>query len=384
MKSLPDYREDLLDTEELKSKFGVLNYLVLGLMLLISALIGVYYGWRGQKNTEEFLLGGRSMGTLPMTMSLFASFISAVALLGIPSEIYTAGTQYAMVAFCFPFVMFVVIKVYLPVFDELRVTTSYDYLELRFNKTVRILASLLFCMQMLLYMAIVVYAPALALVQVTGFLGGVDHDVEIACAVIILVCMFYTAIGGIKAVMWTDTFQVFCMFGSFLAVMVVGVNVVGGATVVFERNYQAGRIELFNVDPDVRQRHTLWGTLIGMFFMWVALYGTNQAQVQRYLSVKKRSQAEKALWMNAVLICIIYLLCCFAGMLVYAFYHDCDPIKSNQVKRKDQIFPLFVMQIMGDYPGIPGLFVAGVVSGALSTVSSGLNSLAAMCITNCV
>ena len=71
-------------------------------------------------------------------MSLFASFISAVALLGIPSEIYTAGTQYAMVAFCFPFVMFVVIKVYLPVFDELRVTTSYEYLELRFNKTVRI------------------------------------------------------------------------------------------------------------------------------------------------------------------------------------------------------------------------------------------------------
>ena len=134
MKSLPDYREDLLDTEELKSKFGVLNYLVLGLMLLISALIGVYYGWRGQQNTEEFLLGGRSMGTLPMTMSLFASFISAVALLGIPSEIYTAGTQYAMVAFCFPFVMFVVIKVYLPVFDELRVTTIYEYLQLRFNK----------------------------------------------------------------------------------------------------------------------------------------------------------------------------------------------------------------------------------------------------------
>merc|ERR1719499_2064020 len=110
-----------------------------------------------------------------MTLSLFASFISAVALLGIPSEIYTAGGQYAMVAFCFPAVMYVAIKFFLPVFDELKVTTSYDYLELRFNKTVKLLATFLFSIQMLLYMAIVVYAPALALVQVTGFLEGLDH-----------------------------------------------------------------------------------------------------------------------------------------------------------------------------------------------------------------
>ena len=381
MDQSPNYREDLLDAEELKAKFGLVNYVVFGLMLLVSGLIGVYYGWRGQKNTEEFLLGGRSMGTLPMTMSLFASFISAVALLGIPSEIYTAGTQYTMVVCCFPFVMFVVIKVYLPVFDLLRVTTSYQYLEMRFNKGVMVLASTLFCVQMLLYMAIVVYAPALALVQVTGFLSGVEYDVETACVVIILVCMFYTAIGGIKAVMWTDTFQVVCMFGSFIAVLVMGVQSVGGVQSVFERNYKDGRVELFNLDPDIRQRHTFWGTIIGMFFLWVALYGTNQAQVQRYLSVKTRSQAEKSLWLNSVLIIIIYLLCCFAGMLAYTFYHNCDPVKSQQVQRKDQIFPVFVMQMMGDYPGIPGIFVAGVISGALSTVSSGLNSLAAVCVT---
>merc|ERR1719318_2100671 len=88
--------------------------------------------------------------------------------------------------------------------------------------------------------------------------------------------------------------------------------------------------------------------------------------------------------MNAFLICIIYILCCFAGMVVYAYYHDCDPIKSKQVRTKDQIFPHFVMQIMGDYPGIPGLFVAGVFSGALSTVSSGLNALAGVCLTDCL
>merc|ERR1719154_1000109 len=170
------------------------------------------------------------------------------------------------------------------------------------------------------------------------------------------------------------------MFGSFTAIVIVGNKEVGGAAVVYDRNYQAGRVELFNFDMDMRQRHTVWGLVIGSFFLWLSVYGTNQAQVQRYMTVKRRSQAVTALWLNAVGIGSLLLLCGYAGMVVFAFYHDCDPIMAKQVKTKDQIFPLFVMQLMGNYPGVPGLFVAGVFSGALSTVSSGLNSLAAVCL----
>ena len=377
-------RDELLTKEELREKFGILNYVIFVAMLLISAGIGVFYWWKGQKNTEEFLLASRSMGTIPMTMSLVASFMSAITLLGVPAEVYTAGTQYIAVILSYPFVMAAVAHFYLPVYDELRVSTSYEYLEIRFNKAVRMLTSLLFCIQMMLYMAIVVYAPALALIQVTGFLSGVKYDVELACAIIFIVCIFYTCIGGIKAVIWTDTFQAVVMFGSFLAIILVGNNAVGGAAVVFDINYQAKRVELFNFNPDVRQRHTVWGLCIGSFFLWLSIYGTNQAQVQRYLTVKKKSQAVTALWLNAIGIGVLTSLCGYAGMVVYAYYHDCDPIKSKQVRTKDQIFPLFVMQIMGDYPGIPGLFVAGVFSGALSTVSSGLNALAGVCLTDCL
>ena len=229
-------RNDLLTKEELRDKFGILNYIVFIAMLLISAMIGVFFWWKGQKSTEEFLLASRSMGTIPMTMSLVASFMSAITLLGTPALIYTTGTQYMVGVLSYPLVMLAVAHFYLPVHDELRVTTSYEYLEMRFNKAVRILASLLFCLQMLLYMGIVVYAPALALIQVTGLLNGVQYDVELACTVIFVVCMFYTSIGGIKAVIWTDTFQAVCMFGSFLAIIIVGSNAVGGASVVFNRN----------------------------------------------------------------------------------------------------------------------------------------------------
>merc|ERR1719233_555165 len=347
-------------------------------MLLVSAAIGVFFCWRGQKSTEEYLMASRSMGTIPMTLSLVASFMSAITLLGTPAELYVSGTQYVALVLAYPFVMGATAHMFLPVYEALQVTTSYEYLELRFHKSVRILAGACFTLQMVLYMAIVVYAPALALSQVTGF------DLDIACAVIFIVCIFYTAIGGIKAVMWTDTFQALCMFGSFLAIIIKGNSDAGGASVVFDRNYQSGRVELFNFKADMRNRHTVWSLIIGGFFTWVSVYGINQTQVQRYLPVKKSSQAVKAIWLNVLGIGSLLLICAYAGLVVFAFYHDCDPITTRQVEKKDQLFPLFVMQVMGDYPGVPGLFVAGVFSGALSTVSSGINALAGVCINDCL
>jgi len=365
-------RQDLLTKEELITKFGAANYVVFAAMLLVSAGIGVFFWWKGQKNTEDFLMAGRSMGTVPMTLSLVASFMSAITLLGTPAEMYVSGTQYIALALSYPLVMGAAAHVFLPVFDTLKVTTSYEYLELRFGKPVRVLGAALFVLQMVMYMAIVVYAPALALSQVTGF------DVDAACAVIFIVCVFYTFIGGIKAVMWTDTFQAACMFGSFIAIIIKGNYDAGGSNVVFDRNYQSGRVELFNFNPDMRRRHTMWNLIIGGFFTWISIYGINQTQVQRYLTVKKRSQAVKAIWWNVLGIGSLLLICAYAGLVVYAYYFDCDPITTRQVLKKDQLFPLFVMQVMGDVPGVPGLFVAGVFSGALSTVSSGLNSLSAV------
>ena len=206
--------------------------------------------------------------------------------LGYPAEIYSGGTQFSVGLLVFPYCMAFVIHFMLPVYDELKLTTSYHYLELRFNKSVRLLVSSLFCLHMIIYMAIVVYAPALALIQVTGFLGGVQYDTEIACAIIYAVCIFYSCIGGIKAVIWTDTFQAVCMFGSYLGIIIYGSHYVGGPAKVFDINYQEGRVEFFNLDPDIRQRHTVWGVLISTFFLWISVYGTNQAQVQRYSTVR--------------------------------------------------------------------------------------------------
>ena len=357
---------------ELHDKFGWEEYLVLAITLLISALIGIYWAWKGQNSTSEFLMASKQMTLFPTTMSLACSFISAITILGTPAETYVYGTQYWMIGLSYPFVVAATAHVYLPVYFKLQAKSVHYYLELRFNRAVRIFASVCFIMLTCLYLAIVVYAPALALAQVTGM------DMNLSIGLTFLVCIFYTALGGIKAVIWTNVFQALCMITSCLVVVILGEEASGGSAKVFELSYKSKRIELFNFDPSILVRHTFWSQVVGGYFTWMTIYGINQTMVQRYLTVKTQAIAQKAIWLSGIAITIILSLVAYAGLVIYAYYEECDPINSGLVSTKDQLLPLFVMDLLSVYPGFPGFFVAGVFSGALSTVSGGLNSLAAV------
>uniref|UniRef100_A0A6A7FWQ0 Sodium-coupled monocarboxylate transporter 1-like n=2 Tax=Hirondellea gigas TaxID=1518452 RepID=A0A6A7FWQ0_9CRUS len=363
-------------TEELAGRFGWPDYLVFSAMLLVSIAIGFYYGFVDKSGandtTEDFLLAGKSMTTFPIAMSLIASFMSAITLLGTPSEVYQNGFVYYLIGFSYFLVMPSAAYLYLPVFWDLQVTSAYEYLEWRFHPYCRRLGSAVFILQMVMYMAIVVYAPALALAQVTGI------NLLLSVCLICFVCIFYTTLGGMKAVLWTDTLQVVIMYITMLFIVIYGTISIGGFKYVWQEAVNSGRDELINFDPNPTTRHTVWSLIIGGYFTWVTIYGCNQAQVQRYLCVKKLYMARRALWINLVGLVILMLVSSFAGLVIYAKYKDCDPLRSGIVTAGDQLFPLFVMDTMGQFRGLPGLFVAGIFSGALSTVSSGMNSLAAI------
>lgn len=359
--------------DNIVGRFAWPDYIVFILMLLLSASIGVFFGFFSKKkqDTKEFLMAGKSMTTFPVAMSLVASFMSAITLLGTPSEVYQHGTVYWLIGFSYFLVMPSAAYLYLPVFQRLDVTSAYEYLEIRFHRSVRMLGSAIFIVQMLLYMAIVVYAPALALSQVTGI------NTYLSCTLICFVCIFYTVLGGMKAVLWTDTLQVIIMYGSIMFVILKGMVDQGGFNEVWRKNVEGGRVELINWDPNPTTRHTFWTLVIGGYFTWITIYGCNQAQVQRYMSVQKGYMAVQALWINLFALFLLMLTCSFGGMVIYAKYQGCDPIKNGYIEKGDQLFPLFVMDTLGHLPGLPGFFVAGIFSGALSTVSSGMNSLAA-------
>ncbi|UJR11172.1 hypothetical protein I4U23_015353 [Adineta vaga] len=195
-----------------------------------------------------------------------------------------------------------------------------------------------------------------------------------------IICTFYSSVGGMKAVIWTDVLQVSIMLIGLLSAIIQGLITLGGFGPVFSIASKGGRIQFNNVSIDPRVRHTIWSIIIGGTLNILSNLSFNQTQVQRYMCVRTTRDAKQALFINAICSICIILLSCFIGIIIYAYYANCDPFTSKFISSIDQIFPYFVMEVLSNISGLPGIFLACVFSGSLSTLSSGLNSLAAVII----
>ncbi|PIO40856.1 Sodium-coupled monocarboxylate transporter 1 [Aquarana catesbeiana] len=354
--------------------FTVWDYVVFALMLLISAVIGIYYAFAGggQKTSKDFLMGGRSMTAVPVALSLTASFMSAVTVLGTPSEVYRFGAMFSVFAITYTFTVLISSEVFLPVFYRLGITSTYEYLELRFNKLVRLIGTILFIIQTNLANHGQILSKCCYMATVTGFhLWG-------AVVATGVVCTFYCTLGGLKAVVWTDVFQVGIMVAGFSSVIIRAVVVQGGIGPILNDSYYGDRLNFWDFNPSPLQRHSFWTIVVGGTFTWTGIYGVNQSQVQRYIACKTRFQAKMSLYVNLLGLWAILSCAVLSGLAMYSIYKDCDPWSAKFVSAPDQLMPYLALDILRDFPGLPGLFVACAYSGTLSTVSSSINALAAV------
>ncbi|XP_035721093.1 sodium-coupled monocarboxylate transporter 2-like isoform X1 [Vespa mandarinia] len=354
-----------------KGHFHWVDWLVFTIMLTISAGAGIWhYKSAQQSSVENYLLGGRKLRLWPVSASLIASFISGVTIVGAPAEIYNFGTQYWITVISLLFSGIVVANIYLPVFVNLQLNSAYEYLEIRFNKGVRILISLIFVFDAVLYQSIVVYIPALALNQVS------DINTHIIGAILCGVCVFYTVLGGLKAVVWTDMLQVIIMILAMIIVTVLGTWEAGGPSEIWQKAREANRIEFFNFDSSPYTRHTVWSVLIGSWLYSTAYIAVNQTMVQRYISLRTMKTSKLAIGISIIGIIIFISLCCWCGLVLLAWWSPpkCDPRATGLITADDQLLPAFVMQAAGYLHGIPGLFIAGIFGAALSSLSVGFNS----------
>ncbi|KAF4079108.1 hypothetical protein AMELA_G00189150 [Ameiurus melas] len=354
--------------------FSVWDYVVFAGMILGAAGIGLFQAFRSRKenSSAEFLLGGRQMTAVPVAMSLTASFMSGITVIGTPAEAYRYGTAFWLFAFSYAIMSTITAEIFVPLFYRLGITSTYEYLELRFNKVIRVIGTTMYIVQTILYTGMVIYAPALALNQITGLnLWGV----LVATGV---VCIIYCTLGGLKAVIWTDVFQMVIMLAGFIAVIARGAVLQGGLGKIWDDNYNGGRLNTFSFDTDPMRRHSFWSIVVGGSLMWVSMYAINQSQVQRYISCKTITHAKMSLYVNMVGLWITVSLAMFSGLTMYSIYKDCDPFTNNDVSSADQLLPYLVMDILAEFPGLPGLFVAAAYSGTLSTVSSSINALVAV------
>ncbi|KAF6215235.1 hypothetical protein GE061_009987 [Apolygus lucorum] len=304
--------------------FDWFEYSVFGITLAISVLVGVYYGFfktRGQNTVEGYILGEKQISLIPMGTSLVASFISGIALLALGSEVYTYGTQYFI--------------------------------------------------SNITYIPIVIYAPALALNQV----GKVN--IHLITPIVCAVCIFYSSVGGLKAVVWTDLFQTTIMVGSMSAVLYFGLNATGGWTNAYNDAVEGGRWEWFNMDLSPTSRMTFWTASCGMLVHWLGESAVNPSFVQRLVALPTENQAKWAIVILTFGSIFFRLTSGTIGLLAYAKYRGCDPLSTKAVGKQDQIAPYFVLDVVGHIKGLPGLYMSGIFAAALSTMSGGLNTISA-------
>uniref|UniRef100_T1ILQ5 Sodium-dependent multivitamin transporter n=1 Tax=Strigamia maritima TaxID=126957 RepID=T1ILQ5_STRMM len=186
--------------------------------------------------------------------------------------------------------------------------------------------------------------------------------------------------GGIKAVVWTDALQLLIFLGALTAVIINSNTSVGSFSYIFSKNIEGHRLDMISFSADPRIRYTFWGLTSYSVVEVLTLYGANQVTLQRYLCCRNKKTAQRTIWISLIGHGIIIAVFCFIGLILYAMYWNCDPLASRQIQKPDQLFPLFVMQTMSSIPGMLGLFVGAVFCAALSTISSMLNSLAAITI----
>lgn len=360
-----------------RGEFTPYDYSALAFMLVVSLGIGVFYGYfvKPKKDADpesnEFLLGS-GMTVFPVTLSLTTSFITAIELLGNPSEMFFSGTQYALIVISALLVIPVAVKMFYPIYYKLNLTSCYEYLGMRFDNKLRVFGGILYILQMSFYTSVAVLAPAIALSKATGL------DTHVAVALIYFVCIFYSSQGGMKAVVIADTFQACVLAISLILVVALGWHYTGGPGEVFSIAKEHDRIELLNTDVNPTTRHSVYSVIIGGFFYWTSLFCTNQASVQKCMSLKSLNKAKKAIYFAILGLVLVFLFNFYTGLMTFAHYAECDPLRSGQISEKDQLVPFYVMDVFGHIKFVTGIFVAGIFAASLGTVAAALNSLSAV------
>lgn len=351
------------------SHFGWLNYLVLFVYFGGMLLIGFYFMKRN-KNTDDFFKASGRIPWWAAGISIFATTLSAITFLSIPAKTY--ATDWRMLIFNITIVLIVpiVIRYFIPFFTRLKLGTAYEYLEIRFSRIVRWLASALFICFMISRIAIVLFLPALALHAVTGF------DIYLSIIVMGMVTIIYSTSGGMEAVIWGDVVQgAILVFGALTAFILMIVGIEGGFNEFWNTSIDFNKFRAFDLRFDLTQP-TFWVVLIGGISNNIITYTSDQSIVQRYMSTKNEKATARSVWLNGFLSLPVTLVFFLIGTALFAFYKDNPANMMITNPNIDSVFPQFIVNEMPT--GVAGLLIAAIFAAAMSTLSSNINSSAAV------
>jgi len=294
-----------------------LDWVVLASWILFTIFFGLYKA-RGGKTTHEYLLAGKSMPWYAMGLSIMATQASAITFISTTGQGYADGMRFVQFYFGLPLAMILLSMTAVPIFHRSGVYTAYEYLDKRFDRRTRYLVSVIFLLSRGLGAGVALYAPAVVL---SVILGWQDQVTTAAMGVLVIV---YTTLGGVKAVTWSDVQQMLLIFAGLILALVLAVSrfpegvSVGDAITIAGA---AGRINPVVTSFDWNDRYNLWSGLIGGMFLALAYFGTDQSQVQRYLTGRSIEQSRLSLIFNAMAKIPMQFFILFIGTMVFVFFH---------------------------------------------------------------
>ncbi len=354
--------------------FDTWNYLILIVYMLVLVAVGLRFSGR-QKSTEDYFLGGRSLPWLAVGMSMFASITSASSFIGIPGVAYRENIALIVLGFTSPVVVPFLVYIFYPFYRNLGVTTTYEYIDRRYGRPARYTVSGLFCLARLGWLGVVIYSPSLALSVVTGM------NLSLCILLIGSIATAYAMLGGISAVIWTDVLQFIMLVGGAIWVGVSLVQEVpGGYSGIMEIASSTSRLDIWEGGLDPFQMTGI-AVVISYFFQLMQDYGTDQVAVQRLLTIKDLKGMAKAAFFNSLSDLFIVVLLLFVGTGLFAYFHTFPERLSADVSG-DQILPYYIVHALPT--GVSGLLLAAIFAAAMSSVDSGVNSLATVIVNDFV
>lgn len=357
-----------------RSTFGWLNWTVVAVYLGGMIAVGFWFMKRDKSGTtDRYFRGGQRIPWWVAGLSIFATMLSSLTFMGIPARAYQTDVSWYLGQLPILLVVPMVALFYLPFFRKLNLTSAYEYLEKRFNLPCRVFAAVSFILFHIGRIAIVLYLPALALAVVS------DIPVSTAILTIGVLCIIYTVIGGIEAVVWTDAIQALVLLAGAALCFILAVAQVeggfGGMLEIASADAKGfGNLDWRSFDWSSNATGSVLVLFVAFFFNSFVPYTASQDVVQRYVTTKDIGAARRSLWMTMWMSIFGSMLFFGLGLAVYAFYKTHPESLDPAMTKTDSILPYFIMH---ELPvGVSGLLIAAIFAASQSTISSSLNSIA--------
>ena len=354
---------------------SLLDWLVLGAFACLTVGTGIYYSQKN-KSADDYLLGGRSMSPIVLGLSLFATLVSSLSYLGTPGEMISHGPMMILQVAAHPFVFIIVGYGLIPLLIRQPVTSAYELLEKRLGMSIRMAGATVFLLLRFGWMATILYATSS---KILVPILSLDADRTLwLCIGLGVIAASYSAWGGMKAVVTTDAIQSITMLLGAVATLAVITWRMGGIANWWPNDWPAHWQEpSWGFDPVPR---VSFGILLVSTILWyVCTNGSDQMSIQRFLSTRDAVGARKALAVSQISDVIVSVLLGLTGFAILSFYQLYPPeLAEGQTLSSigDQLFPRFILNEMPS--GLAGLIIAALLSAALSSLSSGLNSACAV------